>query len=31
LQFEGEIPHGPTMLIKLPIRFLSITIYTAEH
>ena len=31
LQFEGDIPHGPTMLIKLPIRFLSITIYTGEH
>jgi transcriptional regulator with XRE-family HTH domain len=27
LQFEGDIPHGPTKLIKLPIRFLSITIY----
>jgi transcriptional regulator with XRE-family HTH domain len=27
LQFEGDIPHGPTMLIKLPIRFLSITMY----
>ena len=27
LQFEGDIPHGPTMLTKLPIRFLSITIY----
>lgn len=31
LQFEGEIPHGPTMLIKLPIRFLSITIYGGER
>ena len=27
LQFEGDIPHGPTMLIELPIRFLSITVY----
>ncbi len=27
LQFEGDIPHGPTQLIKLPIKFLSITIY----
>jgi DNA-binding XRE family transcriptional regulator len=27
LQFEGDIPHGPTQLIKLPIRFLSITMY----
>ena len=31
LQFEGDIPHGPTMLIKLPIRFLSITIYNGER
>jgi len=31
LQFEGDIPHGPTMLVKLPIRFLSITIYTADR
>ena len=31
LQFEGDIPHGPTMLIKLPIRFLSITIYNADR
>jgi transcriptional regulator with XRE-family HTH domain len=31
LQFEGDIPHGPTMLIKLPIRFLSITIYAGER
>jgi hypothetical protein len=31
LQFEGDIPHGPTMLVKLPIRFLSITIYTNDR
>jgi DNA-binding XRE family transcriptional regulator len=31
LQFEGDIPHGPTQLVKLPIRFLSITIYGAER
>ena len=31
LQFEGDIPHGPTQLIKLPIRFLSITIYGGER
>jgi transcriptional regulator with XRE-family HTH domain len=31
LQFEGDIPHGPTQLIKLPIRFLSITIYAGER
>jgi DNA-binding XRE family transcriptional regulator len=31
LQFEGDIPHGPTMLIKLPIRFLSITIYAGDR
>jgi transcriptional regulator with XRE-family HTH domain len=28
LQFEGEIAHGPTDLIKLPIQFLSITVYS---
>jgi transcriptional regulator with XRE-family HTH domain len=27
LQFEGEVPHGPAMLVKLPISFLSITVY----
>ncbi len=27
LQFEGDIPHGPTMLVKVPIEFLSITVY----
>jgi transcriptional regulator with XRE-family HTH domain len=31
LQFEGDIPHGPTMLVKVPIRFLSITIYGPER
>jgi DNA-binding XRE family transcriptional regulator len=31
LQFEGDIPHGPTMLIKLPIRFLSITTYAGDR
>ncbi len=31
LQFEGDIPHGPTQLVKLPIRFLSITIYGGER
>jgi DNA-binding XRE family transcriptional regulator len=31
LQFEGDIPHGPTKLVKLPIRFLSITIYGGER
>ena len=31
LQFEGDIPHGPTKLAKVPIRFLSITIYGAER
>jgi transcriptional regulator with XRE-family HTH domain len=31
LQFEGDIPHGPTMLVKVPIRFLSITIYGADR
>lgn len=28
LQFEGEIVHGPTALIKLPVQFLSITVFT---
>jgi transcriptional regulator with XRE-family HTH domain len=27
LQFEGEIAHGPTELVALPIRFLSVTLY----
>jgi len=27
LQFEGDIPHGPSGLIKFPISFLSITAY----
>ncbi len=27
LQFEGDIPHGPTGLIELPARFLSVTVY----
>jgi transcriptional regulator with XRE-family HTH domain len=31
LQFEGDIPHGPTKLVKLPIRFLSITIYGGDR
>lgn len=31
LQFEGDIPHGPTKLMDLPIRFLSITIYGTDR
>jgi ribosome-binding protein aMBF1 (putative translation factor) len=31
LQFEGDIPHGPTKLARLPIRFLSITIYSGDR
>jgi transcriptional regulator with XRE-family HTH domain len=31
LQFEGDIPHGPTKLVKLPIRFLSITMYGGDR
>jgi transcriptional regulator with XRE-family HTH domain len=31
LQFEGDIPHGPIKLVKLPIRFLSITIYGTDR
>jgi transcriptional regulator with XRE-family HTH domain len=27
LQFEGDIAHGPTQLVKLPISFLSVTVY----
>lgn len=27
LQFEGDITHGPSALVELPIRFLSITIF----
>ena len=27
LQFEGDIAHGPTRLVRLPISFLSITVY----
>ncbi len=29
LQFDGEIPHGPTKLSKTPIRFLSVIAYGA--
>lgn len=31
LQFDGDIPHGPTLLVKTPIRFLSITIYDERN
>ncbi len=24
LMFEGDVPHGPTRLIELPIEFLSV-------
>lgn len=27
LQFDGEIPHGPTRLVRTPIRFLSVIGY----
>ena len=27
LQFDGEVPHGPVQLVRLPIRFLSIIGY----
>jgi DNA-binding XRE family transcriptional regulator len=30
LTFSGEVPHGPQMLIKLPIRFLSVIVYGQE-
>jgi hypothetical protein len=32
LTFEGEIPHGPEKLIKVPIRLLSVMNYgTSEE
>lgn len=31
LQFEGEISHGPTELVQLPIRFLSITVRPGDR
>ncbi len=31
LQFDGEVPHGPTKLIKTPIRFLSIIAYGGNN
>jgi hypothetical protein len=27
LQFDGEVPHGPVRLTKLPVRFISVTAY----
>jgi transcriptional regulator with XRE-family HTH domain len=30
ITFKGKIPHGPTELIKVPIRMLAITIYGDE-
>jgi transcriptional regulator with XRE-family HTH domain len=27
LTFQGEIPHGPTRLVRCPIKFLSVTVY----
>ena len=30
LTFSGNVPHGPQSLLRLPIRFLSIIIYSAE-
>lgn len=29
LTFRGEVPHGPEVLIELPIRFLAIIVYPA--
>lgn len=31
LQFDGEGPHGPEELRRLPVRFLSITAYGEQH
>lgn len=28
LTFRGEVPHGPEKLIEVPIRFLSVIVYT---
>jgi transcriptional regulator with XRE-family HTH domain len=30
LQFEGDVPHGPTQLAQLPIRFLSVTVFGGD-
>lgn len=30
LQFDGEVTHGPTRLIEVPIRFLSVKAYSSE-
>jgi quercetin dioxygenase-like cupin family protein len=27
LTFQGDVPHGPEKLIKMPIQFLSIILY----
>lgn len=27
LQFDGEVPHGPVRLTRLPVRFISVTAY----
>ena len=27
MQFHGEVPHGPTALVELPVRFLSLKVY----
>ncbi len=28
LQFQGEVPHGPTRLIEVPVRFLTMKVQT---
>ena len=30
MQFNGEVPHGPTALVALPVRFLSLKVYPAS-
>ena len=30
LTFSGDVPHGPQTLLKLPIRLLSVIVYSAE-
>jgi transcriptional regulator with XRE-family HTH domain len=30
LQFDGGVPHGPTGLVELPVRFLSVKVVTGD-
>lgn len=31
LQFDGSVPHGPTALIRLPVRFLAVKAHRPER